>query len=63
MKIQEVLVKENVGKKFKWDNEIWTVVEDFRYIYEICLRNEENEDIDDWRPLFGIVQGDFVEIK
>lgn len=66
MRINEVLRKENIGKKFKGFNQVWEVVEknDFG-IYDITMVNVENnsEYIDEWKLMYEIVNEDFTEVN
>lgn len=62
MRIDEVLRKENIGKKFKGFNQVWEVVEEGDFgIYDITMVNVENdcEYIDSWNLMYEIVNENF----
>lgn len=65
MRIDEVLRKENIGKKFKGFNQLWEVIEESDFgIYEITMVNVDNncEYIDTWNIVYEIVNEDFTEV-
>ena len=66
MRIDEVLRKENIGKKFKGFNQVWEVVEknDFG-VYDITMVNVENdcEYIDSWNLIYEIVNENFTKVN
>ena len=65
MRIDKVLRKENIGKKFKGFNQVWEVVEEGDFgIYDITMVNVENdcEYIDSWNLMYEIVNEDFTEV-
>lgn len=65
MRIDEVLRKENIGKKFKGFNQVWEVIEESDFgIYEITMVNVDNncEYIDTWNIVYEIVNEDFTEV-
>ena len=64
MRIDEVLRKENIGKKFKGFNQVWEVIEESDFgVYEITMLNvgDEYEYIDTWNLMYEIVNEDFME--
>ena len=66
MRIDEVLRKENIGKKFKGFNQVWEVVEENDFgIYDISMVNVENnsEYIEDWKLMYEIVNENFTEVN
>ena len=66
MKIQEVLRKENIGKKFKGLKQVWEVFESLEFdIYEVSMKNanDKTERIDSWNTLYEIVNEEFEEVK
>ena len=66
MKIQEVLRKENIGKKFKGLKQVWEVFESLEFdIYELSMKNvnDKAEYIDSWNTLYEIVNEEFEEVK
>ena len=66
MRIDEVLRKENIGKKFKGFNIVWEVVEENDFgIYDITMVNVENDSeyIEDWKLMYEIVNEDFTEVN
>ena len=66
MKIQEVLRKENIGKKFKGLKQVWEVFESLEFdIYEVSMKNvnDKAEYIDSWNTLYEIVNEEFEEVK
>ena len=66
MRIQEVLRKENIGKKFKGLKQVWEVFESLEFdIYEVSMKNVEDktEYIDSWNTLYEIVNEEFEEVK
>ena len=66
MKIQEVLRKENIGKKFKGLKQVWEVFESLEFdIYELSMKNvnDKTEYIDSWNTLYEIVNKEFEEVK
>ena len=66
MKIQEVLRKENIGKKFKGLKQVWEVFESLEFdIYELSMKNvnDKTERIDSWNTLYEIVNEEFEEVK
>ena len=65
MRIDEVLRKENIGKKFKGFNQVWEVVEKSDFgVYDITMVNVEDdcEYIDSWNLMYEIVNEDFTEV-
>ncbi len=63
MRIDEVLRKENIGKRFKGMNDEWEVIETFDFLYDITMQNDEGEYIDSWHLLYEIVNENFIEVK
>ena len=66
MRIDEVLRKENIGKKFKGFNIVWKVVEENDFgIYDITMVNVENDSeyIEDWKLMYEIVNENFTEVN
>ena len=66
MRIDEVLRKENIGKKFKGFNQVWEVIEETDFgVYEITMVNVEDdyEYIDTWKLMYEIVNEDFTEVN
>jgi hypothetical protein len=66
MRIDEVLRKENIGKKFKGFNQVWEVIEENDFgIYDITMVNVENDSeyIEDWKLMYEIVNEDFTEVN
>ena len=66
MRIQEVLRKENIGKKFKGLKQVWEVFESLEFdIYEVSMKNvnDKTERIDSWNTLYEIVNEEFEEVK
>ncbi len=63
MRIDEVLRKENIGKRFKGMNDEWEVIETFDYVYDITMKNNEGDYIDSWNLLYEIVNENFIEVK
>ena len=64
MRIDEVLRKENIGKKFKGFNQVWEVIEESEFgVYDITMVNVEDdcEYIDSWNLMYEIVNEDFME--
>lgn len=65
MRIDEVLRKENIGKKFKGFNQVWKVIEESDFgVYDITMVNVEDdcEYIDTWNLMYEIVNEDFTEV-
>ena len=65
MRIDEVLRKENIGKKFKGFNQVWKVIEESDFgVYDITMVNVEDdcEYIDSWNLMYEIVNEDFTEV-
>ena len=65
MRIDEVLRKENIGKKFKGFNQVWEVIEESDFgVYDITMVNVEDdcEYIDSWNLMYEIVNEDFTEV-
>jgi hypothetical protein len=66
MRIDEVLRKENIGKKFKGFNQVWEVIEENDFgVYDITMVNVENdcEYIDTWNLMYEIVNENFTEVN
>lgn len=66
MRIDRVLRKENIGKKFKGFNIVWEVVEENDFgIYDITMVNVENDSeyIEDLKLMYEIVNEDFTEVN
>ena len=66
MRIDEVLRKENIGKKFKGFNQVWKVIEESDFgVYDITMVNVEDdcEYIDSWNLMYEIVNEDFTEVN
>ena len=66
MRIDEVLRKENIGKKFKGFNQVWEVVEKSDFgVYDITMVNVENdcEYIDSWNLIYEIVNENFTKVN
>lgn len=66
MRIDEVLRKENIGKKFKGFNIVWEVVEENDFgIYDITMVNveDDSEYIDTWKLMYEIVNENFTEVN
>ena len=62
MTIGEVLRRENLGKKYKWDGKTWLVVEDFYdYLNLLDLKDSGNL-IDTDYFIETIANADFEEI-
>lgn len=65
MRIDEVLRKENIGKKFKGFNQVWEVIEENDFgVYDITMVNVEDdcEYIDTWNLMYEIVNEYFTEV-
>ena len=66
MRIDEILRRENIGKKFKGFNQVWEVIEETDFgVYEITMVNVEDdyEYIDTWKLMYEIVNEDFTEVN
>lgn len=66
MRIDEVLRKENIGKKFKGFNQVWEVIEESDFgVYEITMLNvgDEYEYIDTCKLMYEIVNENFTEVN
>ena len=65
MRIDEILRKENIGKKFKGFNIVWEVVEENDFgVYDITMVNVENDSeyIDTWNLMYEIANENFTEV-
>jgi hypothetical protein len=62
MTIGEVLRRENLGKKYKWDGKTWLVVEDFYDYLNLLDLKDSGSLIDTDYFIETIANADFEEI-